>query len=102
MNGGGNDTLARQWAMLRLIPRAPRKTTARDLCRQLEQLGHPTSPRTVERDLQTLSNRFALVADDGSKPYGWSWAKDADIELMPRLSKICTNGLPWLPIWFQG
>ena len=86
MNGGGNDTLARQWAMLRLIPRAPRRTTSRELCRQLEQLGHSTSPRTVERDLQNLSNRFALVADDGSRPYGWSWAKDADIELMPRLS----------------
>lgn len=86
MNKGANDTLARQWAMLRLIPRAPRKTTSRDLCRQLEQLGHSTSPRTVERDLHTLSGRFALVADDSSKPYGWSWAKDADMELTPRLS----------------
>lgn len=86
MNKGANDTLARQWAMLRLIPRAPRKTTSRDLCRQLEQLGHSTSPRTVERDLHALSGRFALVADDSSKPYGWSWARDADMELTPRLS----------------
>lgn len=86
MNKGANDTLTRQWAMLRLIPRAPRKTTSRDLCRQLEQLGHATSARTVERDLHTLSGRFALVADDSSKPYGWSWARDADIELTPRLS----------------
>ena len=86
MNNGSNDTLARQWAMLRLIPRAPRKTTSRDLCRQLERLGFLTSARTVERDLHNLSGRFALVTDDSSKPYGWSWAKDADIELMPRLS----------------
>lgn len=86
MNSGSNDTLARQWAMIRLIPRAPRKTTSRDLCKHLERLGFPTSARTVERDLHNLSGRFALVADDSSKPYGWSWAKDADLELTPRLS----------------
>lgn len=86
MGSGTTDTLARQWEMLRLIPRAPRKTTCRDICRQLEQLGFPASPRTVERDLHTLSSRFALVADDSSKPYGWSWAKDADIDVTPRLS----------------
>ena len=86
MNSGSNDTLARQWAMLRLIPRAPRKTTSRDLCMQLERIGFLTSARTVERDLQSLSSRFALVSDDSSKPYGWSWAQTADIELTPRLS----------------
>ena len=86
MNSGSNDTLARQWAMLRLIPRAPRKTSSRDLCEQLEHLGYSTSSRTVERDLNSLSSRFALISDDSSKPYGWSWAKTANIELTPRLT----------------
>ena len=86
MRDGGNDTLARQWAMLRNIPRMPRKVSAPELCRTLERLGFQTSLRTVERDLDGLSCQFPLVVDDSSRPYGWSWAKDADIELAPRLS----------------
>lgn len=72
--------------MLRNIPRMPRKISKRELFKTLEQLGFPTSERTVERDLQTLSARFPLVVDDSSRPYGWSWARDANIELVPRLS----------------
>jgi predicted DNA-binding transcriptional regulator YafY len=79
------DTIARQWEMLKLIPRAPRKTTARQLHESLEERGFPTTARTVERDLNTLSLRFPLESDEG-KPRGWYWNKDADIEFAPRLS----------------
>lgn len=79
------DTIARQWEMLKLIPRAPRKTTARQLHETLETLGFPTTARTVERDLHTLSLRFPLEADEG-KPRGWAWNREANIEFAPRLS----------------
>jgi predicted DNA-binding transcriptional regulator YafY len=79
------DTIARQWEMLKLIPRAPRKVSARQLHEKLETLGFPTTARTVERDLHTLSMRFPLEADDG-KPRGWAWSREANIEFAPRLS----------------
>lgn len=81
-----SDTVARQWAMLRLLPRAPRKITAQDIRSMLDAHGFRTTSRTVERDLQALSQRFPLVVDESSKPYGWSWAKDANFEFAPRLS----------------
>ncbi|MGE8220444.1 MAG: helix-turn-helix transcriptional regulator [Stenotrophomonas acidaminiphila] len=86
MSSNTNDTLMRQWAMLRLIPRAPRKISAQELQKQLAVQGFAASSRTVERDLQNLSDRFSLVADESSKPYGWSWARDANFEFTPRLS----------------
>ena len=63
------DTIARQWEMLKLIPRAPRKVSTRQLHEKLDALGFPTTTRTVERDLHTLSMRFPLEADN-SKPRG--------------------------------
>ncbi len=86
MSTSGNDTLMRQWAMLRLIPRSPRKVSAQDLRKNLAIQGFSTSSRTIERDLQNLSARFGLVVDESSRPYGWSWAKDANFEFTPRLS----------------
>lgn len=72
----GNDTLLRQWLMLRLIPRYPRKVTATELTDFLRET-YEVTKRTVERDLNTLSNYFPLVSDDREKPYGWSWSKEA-------------------------
>lgn len=79
-------TLERQWAMLRSIPRAPRRISATELSVVLDELGFSVTKRTIERDLQNLATRFPLYLDDRSKPYGWSWMKDANFEFMPRLS----------------
>ena len=73
----GNDTLLRQWLMLRLIPRYPRKVEARQITERLHAEGYAVSKRTVERDLQVLSEKFPLISDERDKPYGWSWDKDA-------------------------
>lgn len=79
-------TLARQWAMLRSIPRAPIKATTGEIAARLLDEGFEVSRRTVERDLHTLSGQFPLLLDDRAKPYGWSWTKDANFEFMPRLT----------------
>jgi predicted DNA-binding transcriptional regulator YafY len=52
----------------------------------LEVEGFSTSSRTIERDLKALSQQFPLIAETSSKPYGWSWAKEANFEFTPRLS----------------
>jgi predicted DNA-binding transcriptional regulator YafY len=80
------DTLARQWTMLRAIPRAPNRITTSELAARLDDEGHSVARRTIERDLQALSTRFALVLDDRSKPFGWSWARGANFAFTPALS----------------
>lgn len=86
MREDAGETLARQWAMLRAIPRAPVKATVTDLATSLADQGFEVSRRTIERDLHTLSARFPLVLDDRAKPYGWSWMKGARFEFMPTLT----------------
>jgi len=80
------DTLKRHWALLQAIPRQPRMATATDLQGTLTAAGFAVTKRTVERDLQTLSESFALVSNERSKPFGWSWKKDAPAFTVPGLS----------------
>ncbi|OGT88521.1 MAG: hypothetical protein A2286_08150 [Gammaproteobacteria bacterium RIFOXYA12_FULL_61_12] len=68
-----NDTLLRQWTMLRLIPLHPHKIASSELKARLAEAGHDISMRTVQRDLNSLSSTFPLTAD-GENPQGWSWA----------------------------
>jgi predicted DNA-binding transcriptional regulator YafY len=71
-----NDTLMRQWAMLRAIPRHPRRVDAPTISARLNDLGMVVSLRTVQRDLNTLATTFPLDCDQ-SKPQGWCWRAGA-------------------------
>lgn len=82
---GLNETLLRQWQMLRLLPRYPGKISARELQNKLAVEGFEVSKRTVERDLHELSLKFPLTLDDRDKPYGWSWQKDSAAFDLPGL-----------------
>jgi predicted DNA-binding transcriptional regulator YafY len=88
MARGNADTLPRQWLLLRNLPRAPQRATAGDLARRLDEAGYPITKRSVERDLQTLSAQFPIEVDDRSKPYGWSWQRDAPTFSMPGMSPL--------------
>lgn len=80
------ETLLRQWQTLRMIPRHPRKVTATLLCASLNADGFAVGKRTVERDLQSLASIFPLVSDERSRPFGWSWQKDAPAFDLPGIS----------------
>ena len=83
-----NDTLLRQLIMLRYIPQHPRTITARELTERVEAEGFVVSKRTVERDLLTLSEIFPLISNELSRPYGWSWSKDAEAFSLPGMSPL--------------
>lgn len=74
---GSQQTLARQWEILKLIPARGVGITAAELSSTLEGLGFTVTKRTIERDLQELSVAFGLVCNDKAKPYGWRWADGA-------------------------
>ncbi len=80
-----NEILLRQWSMLRMIPRFPRKITAREMMECLQNESFSVAKRTIERDLQAMSTAFPIVADERDKPYGWSWQKDAPAFDLPGL-----------------
>ena len=83
-----NDTLLRQLEMLRNIPQHPRQITARELTERVETEGFAVSKRTVERDLLSLSEIFPLISNERSRPYGWSWSKDAEAFALPGMSPL--------------
>ncbi len=78
-----SDTLMRQWQMLRLIPRHPVKISTADLIQRLSDEGFETTQRTIQRDLVRLSEIYPLACDERSKPFGWSWMREADIMDIP-------------------
>lgn len=71
-----NDTLMRQWVMLRTIPRYPRRIDAPTILSRLNDQGITVSLRTVQRDLNSLAEAFPLDFDQ-SKPQGWCWRQGA-------------------------
>jgi len=77
------DTLMRQWEMLRLIPRAPRKIDGASLEQKLRDVGYDIDRRSIQRDLQKLSDFFPIVSDERSKPFGWSWSTDGAVFDIP-------------------
>lgn len=71
--------LVRQWHLLSLLPRGPRRIDSRSLEDALRARGLAVHRRTIQRDLVELSGVFPLVADERSKPYAWGWADDVEL-----------------------
>jgi predicted DNA-binding transcriptional regulator YafY len=80
------DALFRQWHMLRRVPRYPQKITVQGIRRGLIESGFDITERSIQRDLNELSEVFPLHCDDREKPFGWSWQKDAPSFDLPGLS----------------
>lgn len=71
--------------LLRAIPREGKASTS-ELVRRLNEAGFSIDQRSVQRDLDRLSQIYPLVSDTRSKPYGWSWAPGAPAITLPGLS----------------
>ena len=62
--------------LLRRIPRG-RKVTASELQSQLKAAGIERELRTIQRQLESLSEHFEIDRDDRSKPYGYCWREQS-------------------------
>lgn len=79
--------------LLRRIPRG-RKVTASELHRQLKDAGIDRDLRTIQRQLEMLSEHFEIERDDRSKPYGivgWSKPKGWRCPISRRRSRCCCS-----------
>ena len=71
--------------LLRRIPRG-RKVTASELHEQLQHAGIERELRTIQRQLEMLSEHFEIERDDSSKPYGYRWLEQAKALAVPNLT----------------
>ena len=62
--------------LLKLIPRSHR-VTAQELHAKLKDKGFDRDVRTIQRQLEVLSEHYEIERDDRSKPYGYRWKENA-------------------------
>jgi len=79
-------TSYRYLLLMRMIPRYPRKIDTATIASLLERDGMTIHRRSIQRDLEKLSQSFAITCDDKHKPYGWSWTADAPSMDIPTMS----------------
>ena len=71
--------------LLRRIPRG-RKITARELHQQLKDAGFERDLRSIQRQLEVLSEHFDIERDERSKPYGYRWLERVQGLAVPHLT----------------
>lgn len=72
--------------LLRRIPRG-RKITAGELHDQLKNAGVIRELRTIQRQLEMLSEHFEIERDDRSRPYGYRWLERSKGLAVPNLTQ---------------
>ncbi|MES2242534.1 MAG: WYL domain-containing protein [Pseudomonadota bacterium] len=79
------ETLQLSHELLRRIPKG-RTITAPELHQQLMEAGYEREMRTIQRQLETLSEFYDIERDDSSKPYRYCWKENAKGLSLPGLS----------------
>lgn len=82
-------TLLRQWEMMRMltVSRYDKQTDgqwdkASEITNKLNDRGYAVSIRTVQRDLQELSEIFDIeINNKNPRDYGWRWRKGANLNI---------------------
>lgn len=72
--------------LVRRIPKGNSSITATELRQQLFDAGYERDMRTVQRQLETLSEYFEIDRDDSTKPYRYCWKERAKGLSLPNLS----------------
>ncbi|SET75185.1 Predicted DNA-binding transcriptional regulator YafY, contains an HTH and WYL domains [Marinobacter segnicrescens] len=80
-----SNTAVRYLTMLRMVPRYPKSITTPELASRLEGRGFSVTMRSIQRDLEKLSADFPLLVDEDSRPYRWSFDRDATMDIIPAL-----------------
>lgn len=76
------ETLLRQWEILQLLTHGGEYKTHRQLMEELNELGYGVQKRTIERDLEQLSDIFPQIeCNRKGVPWGWRWAYATSINI---------------------
>lgn len=80
-----SNTAVRYLTMLRMVPRHPKSITTTELADRLDEHGFTVTIRSIQRDLEKLSADFPLMVDETSRPFRWSFDRNATIDIIPAL-----------------
>lgn len=80
-----SDTAVRYLTMLRMVPRYPKSITSNELADRLNDRELAVTKRSIQRDLEKLSAFFPLLVDTESRPYRWSFDREATMDIIPAL-----------------
>lgn len=80
-----SNTAVRYLTMLRMVPRFPKSITTTELAERLEGHNFSVTMRSIQRDLEKLSADFPLLVDETSRPFRWSFQRDATMDIIPAL-----------------
>ena len=81
-----SETLLLAIELLKRIPRN-HKVTAAELQQQLQDISIERDIRTIQRQLEMLSEHFDIERDDRNKPYGYRWKELASGFSLPMLTR---------------
>ena len=84
-------TLARQWELLRLLPRRGAGLTVQEIFDELDAKGFSVSLRSIQRDLRELELSFDLLCDCEERPARWSWSDGAATDLLALSAQEATS-----------
>tara|TARA_B100000749_G_scaffold257826_1_gene227478 strand:+ start:283 stop:1083 length:801 start_codon:yes stop_codon:yes gene_type:complete len=80
-----SNTAVRYLTMLRMVPRYPKSITTTELADRLDEQGFSVTMRSIQRDLEKLSIDFPLLVDESSRPFQWSFDREATMDIIPAL-----------------
>lgn len=80
-----HETLLMTLSMLDMIPKVG-KVSASEIHLRLREMGYDRDLRSIQRQLEVLSLKFAIERDNSSKPYGYKWKPEAKGISIPGLT----------------
>lgn len=80
-----SNTAVRYLTMLRMVPRYPKAITTTELANRLDEQGFSVTMRSIQRDLEKLGTDFPLLVDETSRPFQWSFDREATMDIIPAL-----------------
>lgn len=78
------DAISRQWEILRMLPAAQPGMSSAEITENLNALGFTVHKRSVERNLNSLSDVFGITFTKDSqdnKSYRWYWMNKAGLDI---------------------
>lgn len=79
------DSLKRQWLLLRSIPRYPQRRSTAELWEKLDDEGHKITVRSVQRDLNNLSVDWGFSSKSEGRASYWFWPEGFGVLDVPGL-----------------
>lgn len=78
MSKTGQSQIVRQWHIIQFLVRKDKYVSVDDILKYLEKMNINVTDRTIQRDMQTLSDVLPVECRCDDKPYSYRWERVPD------------------------